>query len=68
MNRLTVSLLSWYKDLGITSDGTCWKETWHAKVVKSCLSADSRTKSFYALKWFLQRLRSYCVWGAPSST
>lgn len=58
LNGLTVSLLSWYKELEITSEGACWKEALHAEVVKSCLSADSRTKSFYILKLFLQRPRS----------
>lgn len=41
LKGLTVSLLSWYKELRISSEGTCWKETLHAEVVKSCLSADS---------------------------
>lgn len=50
LNGLTVSFSSWYEELGITSERACWKETVLAGMVKSCLSSDSRTKSFYALK------------------
>lgn len=50
LNELTVSFSSRCEELGISSEGACWKETLLAGVVKSCLSADSRTMSFYALK------------------